>query len=223
MRNQRYHECASFVKELHKEQTDKGGNPYYHHLYEVANNAKAICQKLNIDDEDFIYDCMEMGLLHDSVEDCELPFEVITDKYGHEIANGVRLLTKPHVLYHRYSDKHESMNGLFNRTYAAYLMDMYQAYLDKKTYAIKAIIVKLSDLKSNLNYRRLGVLDINELDQRQLTHLFKYHTTYQLLSSIIFNDKKMDIDEFERILLLSIRPQKIDVSLLESDINNILI
>lgn len=36
MRIERYNECALFVQELHKHQVDKGGSPYYHHLYEVA-------------------------------------------------------------------------------------------------------------------------------------------------------------------------------------------
>lgn len=218
MRNQRYHECASFVKELHKEQTDKGGNPYYHHLYEVANNAKAICQKLNIDDEDFIYDCMEMGLLHDSVEDCELSFEVITDKYGNEVANGVYLITKP-----KSKSQNTNIDGLFDVNYVAYLGRLYEAYLDNQSCAIKAMIVKLSDLKSNLNYRRLGVLEIDELTQKQLTYLLKYHTAHQLLSSIIFNDKKISVEAFKQSLLSAKMPHQIDTVLLKNAIDDILI
>ena len=195
-----YDECQLFVEELHKHQLDKGGNPYYHHLYEVANNAKDICQKLKIDDESFIKECCIIALLHDSVEDCELSFEVIEQKYGKEVANGVRLMTKQED-YTNTLNQQITTNALFKVHYILYLSHLYQSYLSQKSYAKKAMIVKLSDLKSNLNYHRLGVTSIDELSKSQLNNLSKYHTAYQLLASIIFDNCIVSLDDFQKRLL----------------------
>lgn len=138
-----YNECKLFVKALHSSQVDKGGSPYCYHLYEVADNAKTICDKLNISDSDFIYDCMQIGLLHDSVEDYGLSFDVICQKYGNEVANGVKLMTKPNINTNSNDVLYD--NKLFNWVYIDYLARLYQAYLDKKSYTIKAMIVKLAD------------------------------------------------------------------------------
>lgn len=218
MRNERYNECAFFVKELHKNQVDKGGSPYYHHLYEVADNAKQICNQLNISDENFVFDCMEIGLLHDSVEDCGLSYEIIQANYGETVANGVRLMTKPH------SDNDTALNenSLFKQNYVDYLVRLYQHYLDGQEVALKAMIVKLSDLKSNLNYQRLGVKSIDELTQKQLKNLLKYYTAYQLLASIIFDKKLISIDEFKSQLLSAEFSDNVDIGCLKQSIHQII-
>ncbi len=218
MRIERYHACASFVKELHKNQLDKGGNPYYHHLYEVADNAKQICNQLSIDDENFIFDCMEIGLLHDSVEDCGLSYEIIQANYGETVANGVRLMTKPHSD----NDTVLNENSLFKQNYVDYLVRLYQYYLDGQEVAFKAMIIKLSDLKSNLNYQRLGVQTIDELNQNQIKNLLKYHTAYQLLASIIFDKNLISIDEFKEQLLSAEFFNNIDIKYLEQSLRQII-
>lgn len=217
MKQQQYHECTLFVKELHQKQVDKGGNPYYLHLYEVAESAKLFCQKLNIDDENFIYDCMQIALLHDSVEDCDLSLNMIQQKYGDEISKGVDLMTKSK--HHR---ENNNLDGVFHSDYVDYLGRLYQAYLEQHSYAVKAMIVKMSDLKSNLNYTRLGVVDIYALTQKQVYQLLKYHTTYQVLSNIIFKHHKMTIDEFKNTLLSVKIPQHIDIDALKLSIQHIL-
>lgn len=218
MRIERYHACASFVKELHKNQVDKGGSPYYHHLYEVADNAKRICEQLAISDENFIFDCMEIRLLHDSVEDCDLSFDIIQANYGETVANGVRLMTKPHSD----NDTAFNKNCLFKQNYVDYLVRLYQHYLDGQEVAFKAMIVKLSDLKSNLNYQRLGVQSIDELNQKQLKNLLKYHTAYQLLASIIFDKKLIGIDAFKTQLLSAKFSDNIDIDCLKQPIHKII-
>lgn len=120
----------------------------------------AFCEQLAISDENFIFDCMEIGFLHDSVEDCGLSYDVIQANYGETVVNGVRLMTKPHSD----NDAAFNKNCLFKQNYVDYLVRLYQHYLDGQEVAFKAMIVKLSDLKSNLNYQRLGVQSIDELN-----------------------------------------------------------
>lgn len=215
-----YNECKLFVKALHSGQVDKGGSPYYHHLYEVADNAKTICDKLNISDSDFVYDCMQIGLLHDIVEDCGLSFDIICQKYGNEVANGVRLMTKTNP--NNTSNPILDDNKLFDWVYIDYLTRLYQAYLDKKSYAIKAMIVKLADLTSNLNYKRLGVSIISELNNKQLNNFLKYLTTYQLLAGIIFYNALTPIDYFKDYLLSQNKVYDIEPSYIYNEILNII-
>lgn len=80
---------------------------------------------------------------------------IIGDKYGDDVATGVKLMTKPngdHIEQHTLIN-----NALFKQNYVDYLVRLYQQYLSGQTATLKAMIVKLSDLKSNLNHQRLGV------------------------------------------------------------------
>ena len=74
-----------FIIEKHKGQFRKSGEPYYHHLIEVAY----ILAGLHVGPSTII-----AGLLHDVVEDTDVPIEEIQRRWGEEVAKIVDALTK---------------------------------------------------------------------------------------------------------------------------------
>ena len=75
----------SFILEKHKGQVRKSGEPYYHHLIEVAY----ILANLQAGPSTII-----AGLLHDVVEDTDVKIEEIEEKWGRDVAKLVDSLTK---------------------------------------------------------------------------------------------------------------------------------
>ncbi|MGM9873600.1 MAG: RelA/SpoT family protein [Bacilli bacterium] len=78
-------EAYDFIVEKHKNQFRKSGEPYYHHLIEVAY----ILASLQCGPNTII-----SGLLHDVVEDTDVSIEEIQKKWGQEVAKIVDSLTK---------------------------------------------------------------------------------------------------------------------------------
>jgi len=75
----------NFVKEKHSGQVRKSGEPYIHHLIEVAY----ILSELQAGPATII-----AGLLHDVVEDTDVPIEEIEKTWGKDIASIVESVTK---------------------------------------------------------------------------------------------------------------------------------
>ncbi len=80
--------AANFAAKKHKDQKRKGsdGEPYINHPIEVASLLTNVGQ---VDDTDMIV----AALLHDTVEDCDVTFEEIAEKFGTAVADYVRELT----------------------------------------------------------------------------------------------------------------------------------
>lgn len=78
-------EAYDFIIEKHKGQFRKSGEPYYHHLLEVAY----ILASLRTGPATII-----SGLLHDVVEDTDVTIEEIEKRWGEEVAKIVDALTK---------------------------------------------------------------------------------------------------------------------------------
>ena len=81
----RIEEAYNFIIEKHKGQVRKSGEPYYHHLIEVAY----ILANLQSGPNTII-----AGLLHDVVEDTDVTVEDIKKRWGEEVARIVDALTK---------------------------------------------------------------------------------------------------------------------------------
>ena len=81
-------EAASFAAKKHKDQKRKGsdGEPYINHPIEVANMLANIG---GVTDHEII----AAALLHDTVEDCDVKFEEIQERFGSTVAGYVRELT----------------------------------------------------------------------------------------------------------------------------------
>ena len=82
---ERIRDAYNFIVEKHKNQFRKSGEPYYHHLVEVAY----IIAKLQGGPNTII-----AGLLHDVVEDTDVKVEEIEKRWGSEVAKIVDALTK---------------------------------------------------------------------------------------------------------------------------------
>ena len=81
----RIKDAYNFVLEKHQGQLRKSGEPYYHHLIEVAY----ILASLNAGPN-----TIAAGLLHDVVEDTDVSIEEIEKRWGSEVAKLVDSLTK---------------------------------------------------------------------------------------------------------------------------------
>ena len=80
-------DAASFAAEKHQDQTRKGnGQPYINHPIEVA---KLLAEVGGIYDDDMII----AGLLHDTVEDTDVTFEELEERFGNRATGFVRELT----------------------------------------------------------------------------------------------------------------------------------
>src|SRR5687768_5895032 len=80
--------AASFAADKHKDQKRKGsdGQPYINHPLEVAS---LLANVGKIDDVDVVI----AGLLHDTVEDCGVPYKEIEERFGGIVAGYVREVT----------------------------------------------------------------------------------------------------------------------------------
>ena len=81
----RIEDAYHFILEKHEGQTRKSGEPYYHHLIEVAY----ILASLQCGPNTII-----AGLLHDVVEDTDTSVEDIKKRWGEEVSRIVDALTK---------------------------------------------------------------------------------------------------------------------------------
>ena len=81
----RIQEAYDFIMLMHKDQYRKSGEPYYHHLIEVAY----ILASLQCGPDTII-----SGLLHDVVEDTDVTIDEIKKRWGEEVAKIVDALTK---------------------------------------------------------------------------------------------------------------------------------
>lgn len=80
-------QASAFAREKHKEQKRKyTGEPYFNHLEEVAELTRVFGLGLVAE---------VVAYLHDTVEDTNTTHAELVEKFGVEIAMGVRALTKP--------------------------------------------------------------------------------------------------------------------------------
>ncbi len=116
----------------HQGQTDKAGMAYIGHVARVAAG-------VDTDEERVV------ALLHDVVEDCDVPLSEIEAKFGPEIAAGVDAMTKR---------KGEALDAYYARVRNNPL----------------ALSVKLSDIADNSSPDRLKLLD--DATQERLTRKY---------------------------------------------------
>ena len=118
-----------FILEKHKDQVRKTGEPYYHHLLEVAY----ILAKLQAGPSTII-----AGLLHDVVEDTDVTVEDINNKWGAQVAKLVDALTKIQRL------KLSKMQG------ADFEAEDHRKIFIGMAKDIRVIIIKLADRLHNM-------------------------------------------------------------------------
>ena len=128
-------EAYDFIMEKHKGQTRRSGEPYYHHLVEVAY----ILASLQCGPNTII-----AGLLHDVVEDTDVTVEEIKKKWGEEVSKIVDALTKIQRL---------KLSKITSEEFEA---EDHRKIFIGMAKDIRVIIIKLADRLHNL--RTLGAL-----------------------------------------------------------------
>lgn len=118
-----------FVLKAHDGQIRRSGEPYVHHLIEVAY----ILAKLNAD-----VDTIVSGLLHDVVEDTDVPITYIEENWGPSVAKIVDALTKIQRM------------KLSKRTEADFAAEDHQKIFLGMAKDIRVIYVKLADRLHNM-------------------------------------------------------------------------
>jgi len=131
----RIKEAYDFIMLKHEGQFRKSGEPYYHHLIEVAY----ILASLNCGPNTII-----AGLLHDVVEDTDVSVKEIQKKWGEEVSKIVDALTKIQRL---------KLSKITSEEFEA--EDHRKIFLGMAK-DIRVIIIKLADRLHNL--RTLGAL-----------------------------------------------------------------
>ena len=128
-------EAYRFIMDKHQNQFRKSGEPYYHHLIEVAY----ILASLQCGPNTII-----AGLLHDVVEDTDVTVEDIKKKWGEEVSKIVDALTKIQRL---------KLSKITSEEFEA--EDHRKIFLGMAK-DIRVILIKLADRLHNL--RTLGAL-----------------------------------------------------------------
>ncbi len=131
----RIQEAYDFIMRMHDGQFRKSGEPYYHHLIEVAY----ILASLQCGPNTII-----AGLLHDVVEDTDVTIDDIKKKWGEEVSKIVDALTKIQRL---------KLSKITSEEFEA--EDHRKIFLGMAK-DIRVILIKLADRLHNL--RTLGAL-----------------------------------------------------------------
>ena len=128
-------DAYNFILEKHEGQTRKSGEPYYHHLIEVAY----ILANLQCGPNTII-----AGLLHDVVEDTDTSIEDIKKRWGEEVSRIVDALTKIQRL---------KLSKITSEEFEA---EDHRKIFIGMAKDIRVILIKLADRLHNL--RTLGAL-----------------------------------------------------------------
>lgn len=148
-----------FVKEKFSGKVDKGGHAYFKHCDRVAKSAF----KLLLDDDKALK-VWYIGMLHDILEDTDTTIDELKsiDGVTDEIIESVKTLTRNY-----YGD------------------ETYFEYIERVSKDDFACIVKICDLKDNMDITRLP-----ELTDEHFSLLKRYHKAYGILTGkfIIYNN-----------------------------------
>ncbi len=123
----RIREACLFAEKHHEGQFRKSGEKYIVHPYEVA----LILARLNLDDDTII-----AGILHDTLEDTDVSYSEIEEKFGSDVAAIVDGVTK--ILQIKYESKTLQQSENFRKMLLAMSKD------------IRVILVKLADRLHNM-------------------------------------------------------------------------
>lgn len=102
-----YEKCLEFIKEKHKGQYRKHGEPYYTHPLAVSEMLK---------EKGFPLEYQIAGLFHDLIEDTDAKYEELLEYSSPEVVEAVRLVTKEHGY-----DMNDYINRIKNNNIARFV------------------------------------------------------------------------------------------------------
>ena len=125
--SRRLGDAYDFAKEKHGEQLRKSGDPYYSHPVQVA----MLIAGIQLDQ------CTIMaGLLHDTVEDCDVSLDEIESRFGNDVAELVDGVTKLGKLDYKSEQSKQAEN--------------FQKFILATVNDIRVLLVKLADRLHNM-------------------------------------------------------------------------
>ena len=137
----------------HEGQCDKGGNAYFTHPFRVSQEVKNHFFGWSSDFDKFIAECV--ALLHDVIEDSGVTADdLVNEGFENAIVNRVVRMTRKED-------------------------DSYMDYIKRIGEDNICRIVKMCDLKDNMDITRLDKLTDNDFER-----LKKYHKAYKYLKSL---------------------------------------
>lgn len=146
-----------YAKKYHGDQKRQSGEPYYTHPLEVA---------YMISDYLFRTDVLVTSILHDTIEDTELTFEMIEDAFGFRIAEQVEDLTR--VKNHGKISSAEMVEFLWlQKKYDVLLIKQFDRLHNMQTIGVKSpekMQKIISETISNFTVlaATLGIRDVEE-------------------------------------------------------------
>lgn len=120
-------DAYEYAKEKHKNQVRKSGDPYIVHLLHVA----LTLSDLKVDPQ-----TIAAGLLHDTIEDCDVDEDAFKEKFGDEIYHLVESVTKIGKL--KFNDEKEYLASNHRKIFIAMASD------------VRVIMIKLADRLHNM-------------------------------------------------------------------------
>ena len=142
--------AKSIMKMAHNGQFDKGGKDYYLHPLRVAQEAKRL---LHTEYDKFIGECV--ALLHDVIEDSNFTADdLVNEKFELDIVSRVVCMTR-----------HDG--------------ESYMNYIKRIGEDNICRIIKMCDLKDNMDITRLDKIKDEDLDR-----IKKYHKAYKYLQNL---------------------------------------
>lgn len=184
------------AREAHSSQKRKTGEPYILHPIAVATIAA----------EEMMLEAAPVmaAFLHDVVEDTNYTIEDIRSRFGDEVAQLVRVLTKQKKKTYEYSKQ----------------VDNYRQMLESLEYDVRALLVKLADRLHNMRTlssmrpdkqmkiagetdyfyaplaNRLGLYNV-KTELENLSFRFRVPHEYEELQSLIFQDRDAQADRLK--------------------------
>ena len=120
-------EAYTFAKETHGEQLRKSGDPYYTHPVQVA----MLLAETRLDENTIM-----AGLLHDTVEDCDVSLDEIERRFGTDVAELVDGVTKLGKLDYKSEKSKQAEN--------------FQKFILATVQDVRVLLVKLADRLHNM-------------------------------------------------------------------------
>lgn len=186
-------EAFEFAKKAHEGQFRKSGEPYYHHLLEVAY----ILAQLQCGPSTII-----AGLLHDTVEDTDVTLDDIEAKFGTDVRNIVDSLTKIQRLKLSHRKEEDFVAEDHRKIFLGMAKD------------VRVIVIKLADRLHNLR-----TLDSLKPERQRILSRETLEVFIPIAHRLGFNKIK---SEMEDLCIKHLEPEKYNeiVKLLEAKTNN---
>jgi (p)ppGpp synthase/HD superfamily hydrolase len=118
-----YIEVLNFAALAHGEQKTPKGLPYLAHITCVAMEVINACEKSQLDEQKANL-AISCALLHDVIEDANITYDELYEKFGADVADGVESLTKNKTLGSKQEQMKDSIERLLTQPYEVQMVKL---------------------------------------------------------------------------------------------------